>query len=214
MQHREHSYIEERKMMRKVIPGGALALATLTIAAGPAPMEWNVDVPHTGVEFSVNHFFTPVSGKFDAYEIDLMFDEENPANSAVSVRIDVESVNTGNERRDNHLRSGDFFEVDTYGVITFESESVRAVGADQLLVRGPLTIKGVTREVELPIRILGIKEIPAEMQEMLGGVEKVASFTTELVIDRSDYGVGVGSWAAALVVGHEVTIDIAVEANR
>jgi len=201
-------------MMKKLISGGALALATLTIAAGPAPMKWNVDVPHTGVEFSVNHFFTPVSGQFDSYEIDLTFDRENPANSSVSVRIDVNSVNTGNERRNNHLLSGDFFEADQHGIITFESESVRAVGSDQLLVRGPLTIKGVSHEVELPIRILGVKDIPAEMQEMLGGVEQVASFHTELEIDRSDYGVGVGSWAAALVVGHEVTIEIAVEANR
>ena len=201
-------------MMKKLISGGALALATLTIAAGPAPMKWNVDVPHTGVEFSVNHFFTPVSGKFDNYEIDLMFDRENPSNSSVAVRIDVNSINTGNERRNNHLLSVDFFEADAHGFITFESESVRAVGSDQLLVRGPLTIKGVTHEVELPIRILGVKDIPAEMQEMLGGVTEIASFQTELGIDRSDYGVGVGSWAAALVVGHEVSIEIAVEANR
>jgi polyisoprenoid-binding protein YceI len=156
-------------MMRKLISGGALALATMTIAAGPAPMKWNVDVPHTGIEFSVNHFFTPVTGKFDNYEIDLTFDRENPANSEVAVRIDVNSVNTGNERRDTHLLSGDFFEADQYGYITFESESVRANGENQLLARGPLTIKGVTHQVELPITILGVKDIPAEMREMLGG---------------------------------------------
>ncbi len=201
-------------MMRKLISGGALALATMTIAAGPAPMKWNVDVPHTGIEFSVNHFFTPVTGKFDNYEIDLTFDRENPANSEVAVRIDVNSVNTGNERRDTHLLSGDFFEADQYGYITFESESVRANGENQLLARGPLTIKGVTHQVELPITILGVKDIPAEMREMLGGVVEIASFQTELELDRGDYGVGVGSWAAALVVGHEVGISIAVEANR
>ena len=201
-------------MMRKLISGGALALATMTIAAGPAPMKWNVDVPHTGIEFSVKHFFTPVTGKFDTYEVELTFDRENPANSQVAVRIDVNSVNTGNEDRDAHLLSGDFFEADQYGYITFESESVRANGANQVLARGPLTIKGVTHQVELPITILGVKDIPAEMREMLGGVMEIASFETELAIDRGDYGVGVGSWAAALVVGHEVDISIAVEANR
>jgi polyisoprenoid-binding protein YceI len=200
--------------MRKTISGATLALATMTIAAGPTPMKWNVDVPHTGIEFSVNHFFTPVSGKFDDYQIDLTFDRENPANSAVEVRIEVESVNTGNERRDNHLLSGDFFEAEKYPYITFRSEEVRAQGENELIARGPLTIKGKTHQVALPIRILGIKDIPAEMREMLGGVEQVASFQTELEIDRSDYGVGVGSWAAALVVGHEVGIEIAVEANR
>ena len=200
--------------MRKTISSATLALATLTIAAGPAPMKWNVDVPHTGIELSVNHFFTPVSGKFDDYQIDLTFDRENPANSSVEVRIDVQSVNTGNERRDNHLLSGDFFEAEKYPHITFRSEEVRAQGENELIARGPLTIKDRTHQVELPIRILGIKDIPAEMREMLGGVEQVASFHTELEIDRSDYGVGVGSWAAALVVGHEVGIEIAVEANR
>lgn len=201
-------------MMRKLISGGALALATMTIAAGPAPMKWNVDVPHTGIEFSVNHFFTPVTGKFDNYEVDLTFDRENPANSEVAVRIDVNSVNTGNEDRNTHLLSGDFFEADQYGYITFESESVRTNGENQLLARGPLTIKGVTHQVELPITILGVKDIPAEMREMLGGVVEIASFRTELEIDRGDYGVGVGSWAAAMVVGHDVSISIAVEANR
>jgi polyisoprenoid-binding protein YceI len=201
-------------MMRKTLSGATLALATLTVAAGPAPMKWNVDVPHTGIEFTVNHFFTPVTGRFDNYEIELMFDHENPANSAVDVRIDVRSVNTGNERRNNHLLSGDFFEADKYPYITFRSEDVRVGGEDELIVRGPLTIKDQTHQVELPIRILGVKDIPDEMREMLGGVVQIASFQTELGIDRSDYGVGVGSWAAALVVGHEVGIDIAVEANR
>lgn len=200
--------------MRKLISGGALALATMTIAAGPAPMEWNVDVPHSGIEFSVKHFFTPVNGQFDDYEVELMFDRENPQNSSVVVRIDVNSINTGNADRDTHLKSADFFEADRFGEITFRSESVRSGGANQLLVRGPLTIKGQTHQVELPISLLGVKDIPEEMRGMLGGVEQVASFETELQIDRGDYGVGVGSWAAALVVGHEVTISVAVEANR
>ncbi|MEM7414837.1 MAG: YceI family protein [Gemmatimonadota bacterium] len=201
-------------MTRKLFSYGALALATLTIAAGPAPVKWNVDVPHTGIEFSVNHFFTPVSGKFDTYEIDLTFDRENPVNSEVEVRIDVNSVNTGNERRDEHLRSEDFFGTDDYQWITFRSESIRSGGNGVIIARGPLTIKDQTHEIELPIRILGVKDIPAEMQQMLGGVTEVASFHTELEIDRGDYGVGTGSWAANVVVGDEVTIEIALEANR
>jgi len=200
--------------MNKLITGGALALASLTIAAGPAPIEWNVDVPHTGIEFTVNHFFTPITGEFDNYEVNLVFDRENPANSSVEVRIDVQSVNTGSERRDTHLQSGDFFDAEQYRWITFKSEEVLATSGNTLLVRGPLTIRDQTHQVELPITILGVKDIPAEMQDMLGGVKAVASFQAELGIDRSDYGVGAGSWAAAMVVGHEVGISIAVEANR
>jgi polyisoprenoid-binding protein YceI len=199
---------------KRIFPATMIALSALTIAAGPAPELWNVDVPHTGIEFSVKHFFTPVTGRFDGYEVELTYDRENPANSTVRVRIDVASVNTGNEERDAHLMSGDFFDADSHPHITFVSESVRQVGRDELLVRGPLTIKDRTHVVELPVTILGVKDIPEEMQGMLDGVTEIASFQTGLDIDRGDYGVGVGSWAAALVVGHEVDIDIALEANR
>lgn len=200
--------------MRRQFAAGVIAFSALTIAAGPAPEVWNVDVPHTGIEFSVKHFFTPVSGQFDDYEVELMFDRAQPAHSSVSVRIDVASVNTGNDDRDAHLMSGDFFDAERFPHITFQSEQVWQTGTDELLARGQLTIKDQTHEVELPIKILGVKDIPAEMQEMLGGVTEIASFQTELALDRGDYGVGVGSWAAALVVGHEVNVNIAVEANR
>ena len=199
---------------RKIFPAMILALATLTIAAGPAPMLWHVDVPHTGIGFSVKHFFTPVRGEFTEYEVQLEFDRENPANSTVRVRIDVASVETGNEKRNTHLMSEDFFDVATYPYITFESREVRQVAENQLVVRGPLSIKGQVHDVELPITILGVRDIPAEMQEMLGGITELASFEAALKVDRNDYGVGVGSWAATMVVGGEVEIDIAVEANR
>jgi polyisoprenoid-binding protein YceI len=202
-------------MRRKLFSSAALALATLTIAAGPAPVEWNIDKPHTGISFSVNHFFTPVRGQFDDYNIDLLFDRENPENSTVRVRIAVASVNTGNDERNAHLQSEDFFEAETYPYITFVSESVREVAENQLIVRGPLKIKGQVMDVELPITILGIQDIPAgDMREMLGGVEQIASFRTDLEIDRGDFGVGTGSWAATMVVGSNVDIGIAVEANR
>ena len=201
-------------MNKKLLRGAVLALASLAIAAGPAPMVWNVDVPHTGINFSVKHFFTPIHGEFDVYEIELIYDREHPENSSVRVSIDVASVNTGNDRRNNHLMSADFFEAEAYPYITFVSQSVRQVADDRLLVRGPLTIKGQVHDIELPITILGVKDIPTQMQEMLGGVTEVASFETELRVIRGDYNVGVGSWAASLVVGDEVDISIAVEANR
>jgi polyisoprenoid-binding protein YceI len=201
-------------MNRKVISGSVLALSALMIAAGPDPMVWTVDVPHTGIEFGVKHFFTPVRGEFDDYEIELRFDREAPEHSSVRVRIDVASVNTGNDRRDEHLLSADFFEAEKYPYITFESTQVRQTAKDELLVRGPLRIKDHVQEIELPIKILGVMDVAPEMQEMLGGVTEIASFETALQIDRSEYGVGTGSWAAALVVGHEVDIGIAVEANR
>ncbi len=202
------------KMWNKLLPGAITMLALALMAAGPAPAVWNVDKPHTGIGFTAKHFFTPVQGQFDEYDIELTYDREDPANSQVRARIAVGSVNTGNEGRDEHLLSGDFFEADTYPYITFVSESVEQVALDQLLVRGPLKIKGQTRDVVLPITILGVQDIPGEMQEMLGGITELASFSMSLTVDRGDYNVGVGSWAAALVVGSDVDIEIAVEANR
>ncbi|HSG49907.1 MAG TPA: YceI family protein [Longimicrobiales bacterium] len=191
-----------------------LATAGLTLAATRAPETWNVDESHSAVTFEVKHFFTPVRGSFDDYQVDLVYDAENPANSAVEARVAIASINTGNADRDAHLRSGDFFEADVHPYMTFRSTSVREEAPGQLVATGPLTIKGVTREVELPITVLGIQALPPEMQQMLGGVTRVASFQTETTVDRRDFGVGVGNWAATLVVGGEVKIKIAVEANQ
>jgi polyisoprenoid-binding protein YceI len=175
---------------------------------------WSVDPAHTKVGFSVNHFFTPVQGVFGEPEVTLVYDRQNPANSRVSARIPVASIDTGNEKRDAHLRSGDWFEADKHPYLSFDSTSVRPLGEDRLLATGRLTIKGHTREVTLPIQILGVQQVPEPMQAMMMGVKEVASFRAALSIDRNDYGVGVGSWAGTAVVGDNVEIDLLVEANH
>jgi polyisoprenoid-binding protein YceI len=149
----------------------ALALAaaiSLATGAPSAAVTWVVDQPHTEVNFSVKHFFTPVTGSFDEFEIKLDYDAENPASS----------------------RNG------------------------QLVARGLLTIKGQSREIDLPITLLGKQDIPEQMQQMLGGTTQVASFKASTAVDRNDYGVGVGNWAATLVVGGDVSIEILLEAHR
>jgi len=203
---------------------GALSLASYGFAATadgapatamPAAADaWVVDPPHTEINFSVKHFFTPVTGTFDDFELTLDYDAEYPENSRVEARIAVASVNTGNERRDNHLRTADFFAADEHANITFRSTSVSASGDGMLVARGPLTIRGVSREIELPIKLLGVQPIPASMRDMLGGAEEIASFKASTTIDRGDFGVGTGSWAATMVVGADVTIEILVEAHR
>ena len=125
-------------MKRQRILPGLVLLSLLTMGAAngtPAGEEkapelraWNIDAPHTEINFSVKHFFTPVTGTFQSYDIDLMFDAEAPENSTVRVSIDVASVDTNNERRDNHLRSPDFFNAEEFPKMTFESTSVRMVG--------------------------------------------------------------------------------------
>ncbi len=187
----------------------ALALPAATPAA-----TWTADAPHTEVNFSVKHFFTPVNGSFDKWDIDLQYDAENPEKSKVTVTIDIASVNTGNEKRDNHLRSGDWFEVETHPTMTFKSSKVEKVGDNKLIAHGTLNIKGHNQKVDLTITHLGTKQIPEPMQEMLGGAKEVASFEASTSIDRNDFEVGVGNWAATMVVGDKIDITILVEAHR
>lgn len=211
--------------MRKglILPGLALAsLLTMGAAIGTPqqeekprePMAWNVDAPHSEVSFSVKHFFTPVSGTFGSYEIDLVFDPQAPENSTVMVTIDVASVDTNNERRDDHLLSPDFFDAEKYPKITFESSSVREVSPNRLVATGNLTIKEATMEIELAINLLGITDLAPEMQEMMGGIVQVASFEASTQVDRRYFEVGVANWAQTMIVGGDVTISIAVEANH
>lgn len=190
----------------------AVLVLPLTAAAINS-MSWNVDAAHTEVNFKVRHFFTPVTGTFADYDVELMFDKDDPTNSSVNASIAVASVSTGNERRDNHLRTDDWFGADTYGRITFESDKVRKTGTNEYIASGTLTIKDVSKQVELPITLLGVKAIPEMMREMLGGVTEVASFQANLKIDRTAFGVGTGMWAETAVVGSEVEIELLVEAN-
>ena len=202
------------KTNRKLLAGATLVLGSLTVAAAPGPPTWNVDAAHSAVTFSVRHFFTPVKGQFDQSEIELAYDRAAPENSTVRVRIPVATINTSNERRDNHLKSGDFFEAEAHPYITFVSESVTKVSDTELMMRGALSIKGQVRTIDLPVKILGVVDLAPAMQEMFGGVKQVASFEATLRLDRRDFGVGVGSWAATAVVGKDVDITISVEANR
>lgn len=195
----------------------ALALAaaiSLATSAPSAAATWSVDSAHTEVNFSVKHFFTPVTGSFQDFEVVLDYDSENPEKSTVEAKIPVASIDTGNEKRDNHLRSADWFEADKYPYITFKSTSVKANGNGQLVARGLLTIKGESHEVDLPIDLLGKQDIPEQMQQMLGGTTQVASFKASTAVDRGDYGVGVGNWAATMVVGSDINIEILLEAHR
>jgi polyisoprenoid-binding protein YceI len=177
-------------------------------------MAWNVDAPHTAINFSVKHFFTPVTGTFRDFQIDLAFDPEAPESSSVKVSIDVASVDTNNEKRDTHLRSPDFFDAESYPTMVFESTSIRQVTPNRLLATGNLTIKETTKQIDLAIDILGVTDLPAEMQEMMGGVVRIAGFEASTIVDRREFEVGVANWAQTMIVGGDVGISIALEANH
>lgn len=190
-----------------------LIVSTLTVLLGFSPIQldpptWNIDKSHTNVGFTVKHFqITPVRGVFTDYDVDLQFSPDDLENSSLNVSIDVNSIDTKNERRDGHLKSEDFFNVAEFSTITFASESIEAVGENQFVAKGELTIRDVTREFELPFTLLGLVESP--FQE---GVT-VAAFQSEFQIDRMDYEVGQGDWVADLIVAHEVDVELLVEVN-
>jgi len=208
-------------MNRLLGTGAAAAALALTLVAGSPTSSagdsqgtatWTVDAAHSQVGFSVRHFFTPVKGSFHDYEVSLEYDPAYPENASVEVTIDVGSVDTSHERRDNDLRSDSWFDVERYPTMTFRSTSVRPVSDTEFVAMGELTIKDATIEIELPITVLGVMDVPENRRERLG--EQVASFQAATVIDRRDFGVGVGSWTETTVVGADVEIEITIEANR
>jgi len=176
--------------------------------SGDAAPAWTVDSAHSSVKFNIRHFFTPVPGTFDSWTGTIHFDPENLEGSKIDVSIDVASVNTQNERRDEHLRDPDFFEVATWPSMTFTSSEIRAVGENQYVAVGELTIRDVTKEIELPFTLLGVMDHPMRENTV------VAGFEANTTVSRLEYGVGSGNFVQTTVVGDEVNIDIFLEVTR
>lgn len=166
---------------------------------------WQIDRAHSAVNFTISHFFTPVDGSFDDYQATVIFDPNNLEESSIDVTIPVESVNTKNERRDEHLKSEDFFNASEWSNIRFVSSKIESVGNNQFVAQGELTIRDVTHSFELPFELLGVMDHP--MRENT----KVAGIVANAELMRTDYGVGVGDWAATAVVGDKVNIRINLE---
>jgi polyisoprenoid-binding protein YceI len=179
----------------------ALLLALPALAAAAATT-YNVDPVHSTVGFKVRHFVTSVPGRFNDFAGTIVYDPENPAASKVEFTVQAASLDTRNERRDGHLKSADFFDVEKHPTLTFKSKKVSGSG-DALQLTGDLTIRGVTKEVTVPV-------------EVLGTMGAKAGFATEFKIDRTDFGV---AWNRAAegggsILGDEVTIRIDVEADK
>lgn len=182
----------------------AAANLNITTDTNEAPI-WSVDKAHSAVQFKVRHFFTPVPGSFDQFDGVIRFDPNNLDGSSIDVNIAVGSVNTNNSDRDEHLRSGDFFDTAGFPEMHFKSSSIRQTGDNSYVAEGSLTIRDVTREIELPFEFLGAMEHP--MRENT----TVAGFRAGYKLMRTDFGVGSGSWAMTAVVGDEIDIEILME---
>jgi polyisoprenoid-binding protein YceI len=166
---------------------------------------YEFDKAHTNIGFSVKHMvITNVKGKFKDYSGTIILDENNWSNSSIDVTIKTASIDTDNERRDEHLRSSDFFLVNEYPDITFKSNSIQKVG-ENYLAKGVLTMRGVSKKIDLPFKIIG--KVKNSRGNTKLGVE------SELVINRQDFGV---SWnrtldSGGLVVSDEVKIELDIQ---
>lgn len=166
---------------------------------------FQIDKAHSEVTFQVRHLLTRVRGRFSEFEGTIDFNADAPEQSSVRLTIQATSIDTNQSDRDNHLRSGDFFLVEQYPTLTFESTRIARNG-DAYDVTGTLTIRGVSKTITLPVELLGSAKDP-------WGNEKLA-FETEVTINRKDFGL---NWNAALetggfLVGDEVRISISVQA--
>lgn len=194
-------------MTRRLIILAAVAvLLALPLSAETAT--WVIDGAHSSAGFSVRHMMvSKVRGSFDKVSGTVTGDLSNPANAQVEVTIDASSINTGNAKRDDHLRSADFFEIEKYPAITFKSKKIAKEG-DRYRMTGDLTMHGVTKEVVLLI------DAPATPIQVGQAWRTGASATTR--VNRKDFGL---TWNRALeaggvTVGDEVEIFIDVELIR
>jgi polyisoprenoid-binding protein YceI len=156
---------------------------------------WVIDPVHTDIGFVARHMVVAkVRGHFQTFEGQIVTGE-NPADSSVTATIDLNSIDTGNQQRDDHIRSADFFEVEKYPTMTYRSTAVRQDG-DDLILDGELTLKGVTKQVPLRLELNGFGP------DAYGGTR--AGFTATAEINRRDFGV---NFNAALETGGAVVSD-------
>ncbi len=174
----------------------------------PVAATYKIDTAHSTIGFVARHLVvSKVRGEFRAYSGSIEV-ADDPTQSKVSVDIEMNSISTREEGRDNHLKSADFFETEKHPNMTFESTGVRLLGGDKWAIDGNLTIKGVTKPVTLDAEFNGASPDP------WGGARIGFSASTE--IDRDDYGVSFNATleTGGVVVSKNIRIEIEIEAIK
>ncbi len=190
----------------------SLLAGSLLVGASASALasDWEVDSAHSRVGFAVRHMMvSTVHGTFDKYTGWVAVDDGDIAKSKAHFDIDATSVDTGNPKRDEHLKSPDFFDAAHFPKIVFDSTKVDKHGPGELTLAGNLTIKNITKPV-----VFTISNLSAEVKDPWGGVRRGA--TAQAKISRKDFGL---NWNKALetggvVVGDEVTIELEVEMTK
>lgn len=169
---------------------------------------WNIDVSHSGIHFTIRHLvFSKVRGLFSRWQGAIDLDDADPTRSRVDVGIEAASIDTREPKRDDHLRSPDFFDVNRFPELRFVSTRIEK-NSDRYALHGDLTIRDVTRPITLDAEILGGVRDPWGNERM--------SFSARASLDRRDFGL---TWnqaleAGGLVVGEKVEIELEIEAIK
>ena len=179
-----------------------LGLTLFVLAIGGAALaadEFKIDPNHSSVNFAVAHMgVSTVVGRFNQFEGKIVYDDKDVTKSSVNVTIKTASINTDVAARDNDLRSANYFDVEKFPEITFQSKSVEKAG-NGLIAHGTLTIHGVAKDVDLPFDMKG----PVDARG------KVMGAHASLTVSRQDFGVG----KATPMIGNDVKIELFVEAR-
>ena len=171
---------------------------TATIPQITGTTRWQIDPAHSTVELAAKHMmFTTVKGRFTGVKGTVTFDEADPSRSSTTAEIDAATIVTGDDKRDAHLRSADFLDVENYPTITFTSTRVERVSEDRSRIVGNLTIRGVTRDVVLDTVYNG-RGVNPYGKEVIG-------FSAETSINRSEFGL---TWNVALEAGGVLVSDV------
>jgi polyisoprenoid-binding protein YceI len=189
------------------------SIATLIALALPlvaSASTWNIDPDHSNVGFKVKHLMVSnVKGNFDKHTGTVEINDKDITKSRVEVSIDTASINTNVQKRDEHLRSADFFDVAKYPTMTFVSKKVAKAGKNRLKVTGDLTLHGVTRQV-----VLDVEPLSKESKDPWGNIRRGTTASTR--IDRKDFGLtwNKGLETGGVLVGDEVLITLEIEMIR
>jgi polyisoprenoid-binding protein YceI len=180
-----------------------LSVIVFAITCAAETETWEIDPNHTTSQFSIRHLgISTVRGVFEKTNGTVIYDPVDPTKTQIDAILDASTVNTRIEKRDNDLRSPNFFDVAKYPAITFKSKKTEVEGQGKLKIIGDLTIHGVTKEVVLDV------DGPSQPVSAMGGVRMGAEATT--TINRRDFGVN----GAPMVAGDEVQIILDVELKR
>lgn len=186
-----------------------LAIFALGVFASTAmAFQWNVDDDHSEIRFEVRHIHTTVSGQFSDFKGDIFFNPDDLDQSKFNFIIKVKSVNTHNGKRDNHLRSKDFFNSEKFPEMVFNSSKISHIKDNRYSLEGMMTIKDVTKKMNFEFLFFNPQAHPFDKKKW------VAGFKTVFVIPRLDFNVGNGKFLKMGVVGKDVDVEISIEALR